>query len=90
MLDSVPILRQLREMLDRVTACQFSVESVAEGAEPEFMLVHDRMDGSCWLWDYAHGRRFLEATEPFSPRDSWEDEDDLLGPPEGGPKLLGP
>lgn len=91
MLEGLPILRQLREMIDRVTEQRFSVVSAAEGGEPEFMLVHDRHDGSCWLWDYAHGRRFLEASEPAGARAGLDDDDDLLGPLDGpGPKYLGP
>ena len=43
---------------------------------PEFMLVHDRYDGSCWLWDYAHGRRFLEANDPVT---AWGRLEDMLG-----------
>lgn len=89
MLDGAPLLREMRDLLDRVTAGQFSVVSAAEGEDPEFMLVHDRHDGSCWLWDYGHGRNFLEASDPVTFR-SLLDDDDLLGPPDTGPKLLGP
>jgi hypothetical protein len=95
MLDQAPLMRRLRQAIDRVTGNRFSIASKAEGTEPEFLLVHDRHDGSCWLWDFLHGRRFLEASEPVS---TWgKDEavgrrdDEAVGDGgDGGPKLLGP
>ena len=55
------------------------------------MLVNDSRDGSCWLWDYAHGRRFLEASEPTAPRPlAAEVEDALDDEADSGPRLLGP
>ena len=51
---------------------------------PEYMLIHDRRDGACWLWGFEHGLRFVEATDP------------VMEPEESGldgaqnPKLLGP
>jgi hypothetical protein len=29
------------------------------------MLIHDRLDGACWLWRFAYGRRFVMATDPL-------------------------
>jgi hypothetical protein len=84
-LDDVPLLRSVREMIERITDGRFSISSAAEDTMPEFMLVHDRHDGSCWLWEYAHGRRFLEARQPVMP---WSE---VEGPGAGeGPRLLGP
>ncbi|MBA3850039.1 MAG: hypothetical protein C0502_08590 [Opitutus sp.] len=84
-LDDVPLLRSVREMIERITDGRFSIRSVGEDVMPEFMLVHDRHDGSCWLWEYVHGRRFLEARQPMMP---WTE---VEGPGHGeGPKLLGP
>lgn len=84
-LDDVPLLRSVREMIERITDGRFSISSAAEDVLPEFMLVHDRHDGSCWLWEYAHGRRFLEARQAVMP---WGEAE---GPGHGeGPKLLGP
>jgi hypothetical protein len=52
------------------------------------MLVNDSHDGSCWLWDYEHGRRFLEAGDPVAWR---EDNEYPAGEdPSQGPRLLGP
>ena len=95
MLDEVPLMRRLRQTIERVTSYRFSIASESEGAEPEFMLVHDRRDGTCWLWDFLHGRRFLEASEPVA---SWGRDDAVENGGDeavedggdGGPKLLGP
>lgn len=88
MLEESPLLCRLHTMINRVTEERFQIGSRREGLEPEFMLVHDRHDGSCWLWDYLHGRRFLEASDPVATWGSHDDED-LLDDGEG-PKLLGP
>jgi hypothetical protein len=95
MLDEVPLMRRMRQAVERVTGSQFNIASESEGGEPEFMLVHDRHDGTCWLWDFLHGRRFVEASEPVT---SWggdsllEDASDeaLEDGGDAGPKLLGP
>ena len=81
------LLRRLRVTVEQITDHRFNIACREEGAEPEFMLVNDSHDGSCWLWDYTHGRRFLEASEPVEAR---ERSDDIFD--EGndrGPKLLG-
>lgn len=90
-LDDVPLLRGLRDMVERLTERRFSIRSVNEDVTPEFMLVHDAHDGACWLWEYSHGRRFLEARQPVSSV-SWEGDEDSPGAGGGdiGPKLLGP
>lgn len=90
-LDDVPLLRGLRDMIERLTERRFSIRSVTEDVTPEFMLVHDAHDGACWLWEYAHGRRFLEARRPVTSV-GWENGDDLPGVDDanGGPRLLGP
>lgn len=93
MLDEVPLMRRLRQTIDQLTDHRFSIASQTEGSEPEFMLVHDRHDGSCWLWDYLHGRRFLESSDPVATwgRGASADEDLLDDSPgDSGPKLLGP
>jgi hypothetical protein len=88
MLDDVPLMRRLRQTIDNLTDNRFSIASRSEGSEPEFMLVHDRHDGSCWLWDYLHGRRFLEASDPVATWGRTDDAVDDHG--DSGPKLLGP
>ncbi len=87
-LDEVPLLRSVREMIERITDHRFSIGSLSEDTHPEFMLVHDRFDGGCWLWEYAHGRRFLEARQPVMSGNF--DGEDPTGDDKGGRKLLGP
>lgn len=62
-LDLQPPVSQLPEVLDYVTKGQFSIVSVARDRLPDYMLVHDRRDGVCWLWNFEIGLRFVEATE---------------------------
>lgn len=88
-LDDVPLLRSVREMIERITDGRFTIRSRSEDEVPELMLVHDRHDGSCWLWEFAHGRRFLEARQPVGSR-MFLDDDDVTGSGGDGPKLLGP
>lgn len=90
MLDEVPLMKRLLKTVETVTESRFSIASEAEGMEPEFMLVHDRHDGACWLWDYSHGRRFLEASEPVATwgrHSAVEETGNDSG--ENGPRLLG-
>lgn len=88
LVDDAALLRRLRVTVEKLTDNRFSISSRYEGGSPDFMLVNDSHDGSCWLWDYEHGRRFLEAAEPVGPRaladDVFDEESD------SGPKLLGP
>ncbi len=63
-LDSVPLLQKLRQVLERITENQFSITAESDDGVPDYMLVHDRHDGACWLWGFAQGRRFVEAHEP--------------------------
>lgn len=72
-LPSSSLLRHVAEVVERITENRFSIRSAAEEVPPAFVLVHDRHDEACWLWEYAHGRRFLEAKQPvFTPL--WEDD----------------
>ena len=93
MLDEVPLMRRLLQTVERVTEGRFHIASPAEGCEPEFLLVHDRHDGSCWLWDFVHGRRFVEASDPVM---EWGDaraeaaDEALEDGGDNGPFLLGP
>ena len=79
MLDDAALMRRLRHTVEVVTDHRFSIASESEGDEPEFMLVHDRHDGACWLWTYDQGRRFLEASEPAV---TWGPENEAVD--EGG------
>lgn len=87
LVDDAALLRRLRVTVEKITENRFDIVARREGGEPAFMLVNDSHDGSCWLWDYAHGRRFLESCEPTLARG---EDLDLLDDAENGPKLLGP
>jgi len=63
-LDATSLLWRLRQILERITEKRFSIVSESEETPPEYLLVHDRHDGACWLWGYAQGKRFVEAFEP--------------------------
>ena len=65
-LEIEPPISQLPEVLDYVTQGQFSIASHRRESLPDYMLVHDRRDGACWLWGFEYGLRFVEATEPVS------------------------
>ena len=54
----------LPRMLERVTEGAYPITSARRDAPPEFLLVHDRRDGACWVWSFADGLRFVEAWEP--------------------------
>jgi hypothetical protein len=87
LVDDAALLRRLRVTVEQITDHRFNIASREEGGEPEFMLVNDSHDGSCWLWDYTHGRRFLEANEPVELRDLRADAFDEDN--DRGPRLLG-
>ena len=87
LVDDAALLRRLRLTVEQITGHRFNIASTEEGGEPEFMLVNDSHDGSCWLWDYMHGRRFLEASEPVDLRESRADIFDEGN--DRGPRLLG-
>ena len=61
--DPVAALIKVPDSLDMVTHGQFDVMARGD-AEPDFVLVHDRRDGACWLWRYRFGLRFVMAQEP--------------------------
>jgi hypothetical protein len=66
-------------MLDELTHGQYSITSADSDSMPEYLLVHDRRDGACWLWSFDDGLRFVESVEPVTGRDGTE-----------APKLFGP
>lgn len=72
MLDTTPALDELPGQLDEITCGQFSVSADA-GEEPDFMLIHDRHDGACWLWRFAYGLRFVSAEDPCLGEDAEEE-----------------
>ncbi len=81
-------MTDLPEKVDRLTRGRFPIVSEAEDRLPGFLLIHDRRDGACWLWRFAYGLQFVEATEAVSGGD-----DDSGNGPSGdtrNQKLLGP
>jgi hypothetical protein len=81
-LDVIRPASQLPDMLEEVTRGEYSIIGPDPESAPDFLLVHDRRDGACWLWSFADGLRFIEAVEP-TKGDDWCDD-------QGRPKLLGP
>lgn len=64
-LDPAPLLNELPCAVEKVTLGQFGIASRTGDEEPEFVLIHDRRDGACWLWRFAYGLRFVTAIEPL-------------------------
>lgn len=62
LLDGDDALLKLCGTLDELTCGQFSI-TTEHGDEPDFILIHDRHDGACWLWRYAYGLKFVTATD---------------------------
>lgn len=81
-LDATQPLSLLPRLINRVTQGAYGIASAGRDLPPEFMLVHDRRDGACWLWSFADGLRFVEAVEPTKGGDDWLDADQptMLGP----------
>jgi hypothetical protein len=68
-------------MLKRLTHGQYSISSTGRDRTPDYLLVHDRRDGACWLWSFDDGLRFVEAVEPMIGG-GWDGAE--------APRLLGP
>jgi hypothetical protein len=52
-------------LLDKLTRGLYSITSSDAGKTPEYLLVHDRRDGACWLWSFDDGVRFVESVDPM-------------------------
>lgn len=79
-----PVLQMLRSV-EELTHGQYDITSTSRSVVPDFMLVHDRFDGSCWLWEFLHGMRFVESHEAVTG-----EEDTGSGEDVPNRKLLGP
>lgn len=84
-LDAEGDIADLSDRIDELTQGRFPISSDLDERLPDFLLIHDRRDGACWLWRFAYGLQFVEATEPVTGGD---DSGTLGGP--GNHKLLGP
>lgn len=80
-LDQTRPATRLAGWVERVTQGQYSIRADGRDSPPDFLLVHDRRDGACWLWSFAEGLRFVEAVEPTTGDDYHDPE---------WPRLLGP
>lgn len=79
-LDPLPAIMTLPGKLDKMTYGQFRITSPTKDLAPDFILVHDRRDGACWLWTFDFGRRFVESDDAVT-----NGVDDIVNH-----KLLGP
>ena len=68
-LDSAPPLGLIPKEIFRLTNGQYTIASASRSTLPEFMLIHDRCQGACWLWKFSYGLRFVEAVEPVTGDD---------------------
>jgi len=80
-LETAPLLQKLRGVLERLTENQFSIGTESDATAPDYLLVHDRHDGACWLWGFEQGRRFVEACEPVAIK-GWTVEDSAANGPD--------
>jgi hypothetical protein len=62
-LESTPSSHRLLEAIELAAKGRYSISAEGPSDQPEFLLLHDRRDGSCFLWSFASGLRFVEATE---------------------------
>ncbi|MEO6002100.1 MAG: hypothetical protein ABIZ04_24760, partial [Opitutus sp.] len=67
------------EVLEYVTKGAFTIASDARDRLPDYMLIHDRRDGACWLWRFDEGLRFVESTDPVVEVDDARNSK-LMGP----------
>jgi hypothetical protein len=81
-LDAVQPASLLPRMVERLTLGAYPIASLLRDRFPDYLLVHDRQDGACWLWTFTEGLRFVEAVEPTLGDDGYDSAEK--------PRLLGP
>ena len=64
-LDETGPVALLPDLLKRVTHGKYGIVGRGPASKPEYLLVHDRRDGACWLWTFPEGLRFVESPEPM-------------------------
>lgn len=80
-LDATRPATRLAGWVERVTQGQYSITAPGPDDSPDYLLVHDRRDGACWLWSFSDGLRFVEAVDPTTGGDDPDAEPPaLLGP----------
>jgi hypothetical protein len=82
-LDMTDSASRLARRVEELTGGGYSIRAPDPDAAPDFLLIHDRRDGACWLWSFPDGLRFVESVEPIMGGGDWCDESDA-------PRLLGP
>jgi hypothetical protein len=60
---------QIPDLLEKVTRGQYGITSRGPNVNPDYLLIHDRHDGACWLWSFEAGVRFIESVEPTNGSD---------------------
>jgi hypothetical protein len=65
-LENTDPVAALPDLLVHLTDGRFSIVSRTRHVPPDYILVHDRCDGACWLWSFAEGLKFIEAVDPFT------------------------
>lgn len=63
-LDATGVALQLLDAVGEATHGQYSISTLRLEGEPDYILVHDRHIGECWLWRFTSGLHFVEATDP--------------------------
>ncbi|MBI5382645.1 MAG: hypothetical protein HZA31_12150 [Opitutae bacterium] len=71
-LDSDTVVSALPAEIERITQGQYRIASESVDSVPDFILLHDTFDGSCWLWGFSFGLRFVESTEPSRERNDFQ------------------
>jgi hypothetical protein len=83
-LDALPALTRLPGAVEKLSEGVCSIATSSRRADPDFILVHDRHEGACWLWRFCFGLKFVEATDAVEGRGGWHFDDaenrNLLGP----------
>lgn len=80
----------LNENLERRTEGKYSIMCRPGEIEPGYILIHDRLDGSCWLWRFAYGMRFVGATDALAGLGTGNRDDEIVEDDGGDRTLLGP
>ncbi len=82
-LNPQPPIAMIPLLIERLTEGRYAISSTSRETVPDYMLVHDRRDGTCWLWSFEEGLRFIEAVEPVmagQPGAHETEDQGLFGP----------
>ncbi|MBL9200417.1 MAG: hypothetical protein JNL39_07915 [Opitutaceae bacterium] len=79
-LDNRRPISLLPGLLEPLTQGKYSIVSPGMEKTPDFVLVHDRRDGACWLWTFRDGLRFIESLDPVTSGLDDAEASKLAGP----------